>query len=114
MLADSTMPSGQTAPRRIHIYMWCYHRGWDCSTIDSLTIVNEKEAAYCPQFLRGCPVLGYLTAVVRALCLNVDKKQAAENLGCECEPPVSLVPAELHKTCGCTSNAGSHPRFAAG
>lgn len=73
-----------------------------------------KEAAYCLQFLRGCLALGYLPAVITDLCLNVDKKQAAENLGCECEPPASPFPAELRKSCGCRSSAGSHPRFAAG
>lgn len=59
-------------------------------------------------------MLGCLTEVIQALCVNVDQKYAAENLGCERDPPASPIPAELRRSCGCTSNAGSHPRFAAG
>lgn len=53
-------------------------------------------------------------AVIPALCLNVDQTQAAEGLGCECEPPARLSPTELCKSCGCASNTGPRPRFAAG
>lgn len=48
-------------------------------------------------------MLCYLMAVIQALCLKVDQKQAAESLGCEREPPASPISAELHQSCGCTT-----------
>lgn len=67
-----------------------------------------KEAACCLYFCK-CVVLGYHMAVIPALCLNVDQKQAAESLGCECEPPACLNPTEPCKSCGCTSTTGLSP-----
>lgn len=42
------------------------------------------------------------------------RNKQLKNLGCECEPSASPIPAELHESCICTSNTASHPRYAAG
>lgn len=113
MLPGSSVPSRQIALCRIGVYTWFNHCSRDCGTIGTLTTVNEWKKLPASYTFWRCLVLGYHMAVIPALCLNVDQKQAAESLGCECDPPACLNPTELCKSCRCTSTTGSRPRFAA-